>query len=207
MPLFPKKKTIDDDDFFGPDFKNFFNSIDQAFDNAFKGFGFDNNLWNDKDFQNELKKHGHVSYGYSARIGSDGKPNVQTWSNIDHPERFGFTPRLGSFFEPFQRKYLESTRTEDFEYDPYVEFIHDKEAGVDKIIVDLPGIDKKDIKLKRKENLLVLKASSSQRSYYKEIILNKDVENIKTLFKNGILEISVTPKKKQELEEVEVPIE
>ena len=148
-----------------------------------------------------------MSYGYSARIGSDGKPNVQTWSNISHPERFGFTPKFGNFFEPNQKKYLESNKSKEIEYDPYIEFIHDKEAGVHKIIVDLPGIDKKDIKLKKKDNLLVLKATSEQRSYYKEIILDEPVESIKTSFKNGILEINLTPKKKREPENTDIPIE
>ena len=207
MPILPKKRNEDDDDFFGLDFRNFFNSINHAFDNAFKGFGFDNDLWDNKEFQEELKKHGHVSYGYSARIGSDGKPNVQTWSNIDHPERFGFTPKLGSYFDQNNQKYLEAATTENREYDPYIEFIHDKKADVNRIIVDLPGIDKKDIKLKRKDNLLVLKATTEKRSYYKEIILDEEVETIKTTFKNGILEITITPKKKKEPEETDVPIE
>lgn len=44
MPIFPKKRHFDDDDFFGSDFRDFFESIDEAFDNAFKGFGFDNEL-------------------------------------------------------------------------------------------------------------------------------------------------------------------
>ena len=207
MPILPKKKDNDDDFWEFPDFRNFFDSMDRAFDRAFKDFGFDNDLWSNKDFQNELKKHGHVSYSYSARIGSDGKPVVQTWSNIDNPERFGFKPKLSNFFNQNNQKYLENTKTENVDYDPYVEFIHDKEANANKIIVDLPGIDKKDIKLKRKDQLLVLKASSSQRSYYKEIILDEEVESIKTSFKNGILEITLTPRKKKEPEETDVPIE
>ena len=205
MPTLPKKKDIDDDFWGFPDFRNFFDSMDRAFENAFKGFGFDNDLWSNKEFQDELKKHGHVSYGYSARIGSEGKPVVQTWSNIDNPERFGFKPRLGGFFNGNSQKFIENAKTESLEYDPYVEFIHDKDDNVNKIIVDLPGIDKKDIKLKKKDNLLVLKASSSQRSYYKEIILDEEVDNIKTSFKNGILEITITSKKKKETEETDVP--
>ena len=97
MPLFPKKRPFDEDDFFRSNFSDFFDDIDRFFDDAFKEFGLDDDLWKNKDFQDELKKHGHVSYGYSARIGPDGKPSVKTWSNVDNPERFGFKPQMNNF--------------------------------------------------------------------------------------------------------------
>ena len=52
MPILPKKKDNDDDFWEFPDFRNFFDSMDRAFDRAFKDFGFDNDLWSNKDFQN-----------------------------------------------------------------------------------------------------------------------------------------------------------
>lgn len=207
MPRLPRKRPFDDDDFFRTKFSDFFDEIDRAFDDAFKGFGFDDELWNNKDFQDELKKHGHVTYGYSARIGSDGKPNVKTWSNVDNPERFGFKPQLNNLLRTPSSKYLGESTPEQVDYDPYIEFLTDKETNVTRIIVDLPGIDKKDIKLKKKGHLLVLKASSEQRSYYKEILLHDEVETIKTTFKNGILEITVTPRKNKEPAETDIPID
>jgi len=87
----------------------------------------------------------------------------------------------------------------------------------DKIIVtiDLPGVDKKDIKLNVDKNMLSINAQREteaveedesyiaherqQRSYYRNIRLPADVDENKTkaTFKNGVLEIQLPKTEKR----------
>lgn len=196
-----------DDDFFSP-FGDFLAQINRVFDNAFRSFGFDTYLWDDQEFQKELKKKGHIYYGYSAQIDSDGKPNVRTWSNIDHPERFGLVPNFKGFRGSLPDHYLESSQESKEEIDPYMDLIRDDEKNLIKINIELPGLSKNDVKLKKNGNMLIIRAKNDQRSYFKEIALEEEIDTIKSNFNNGILEIVVTPKKatKKEDEGEEITI-
>ena len=197
MPNLPKKKKDNKndpfDDFLSP-FDDFFSEINDVFDKAFTSFGLDTNLWNNPGLQKELDDKGHVYYGYSARIGPDGKPNVKIWSNLPNPEKYGLKPQF-VWSENASQKFLESTGNMQEELDPYMEVIKDPEKKLIKIIVEIPGIKKEDLKLKKFNNMLIVKASSERRSYYKEIALKEDPESIKASYNHGVLEITVVPKK------------
>ena len=211
MPIFPRNKknknNNDDDkkdsfdDFLSP-FDDFFSEIDDIFDKTFSSFSFDTNLWNNPDLKKELENKGHVYYGYSARVGSDGKPNVKVWSNIPNPEKYGLKPRL-SWNVDESEKFLDSTNNLKEQLDPNMEVIKDPEKELIKIIIELPGVKKEDLKLKKFNNMLILKASCERRSYYKEIALKEDPESIKTKYNNGVLEITIKPKKQVKLDDTQ----
>ncbi|PIU02746.1 MAG: molecular chaperone [Candidatus Diapherotrites archaeon CG09_land_8_20_14_0_10_32_12] len=81
-----------------------------------------------------------------------------------------------------------------------------------KILVELPGVDKKDIDLEVKGNFLIIKAGISRQNkkeqkdylcqertyqqYYRMVPLTKDVDSkkIDAKYNNGILEIILTKK-------------
>lgn len=81
-----------------------------------------------------------------------------------------------------------------------------------KIVVELPGVDKKDIDLEVKGNFLIIKAGISRQSkkeqkdylyqertyqqYYRMVPLTKEVDpkNIDAKYNNGILEVILTKK-------------
>ena len=197
-----KPHNIDpfDKNFFGS-MSNFFSDIDGIFDDAFKNFGFSSKIWNNKDFQKELDEKGHVYYGYSAKVGSDGKPDIQTWTNLKEPKKYGFIPKITGLDKNFTKRYLSSPPDQNFEIDPYIQIFDNTENKNIHILVELPGIAKTDIKLKKINTLLVLKASSGIRSYYKEIALKEEPEKIKSSYANGVLEIIVTPKPKLEVKD------
>jgi HSP20 family protein len=68
--------------------------------------------------------------------------------------------------------------------------------------VELPGVEKDDIKLEIADMLLTIKVDDESRRYFKEVQLPAPVkeEAAKASYKNGILDITLTkkvpPKKK-----------
>jgi HSP20 family protein len=131
------------------------------------------------------KELGPFVYGYSMTIGPDGKPQIREFGNIK--------PSQG--FEPFgvRRPRLDVKE----EREPLVDVIStDNEV---KIVIELPGVEKEDIKLYGTERVLTISVDTPQRKYYKEIDLSAlvDPKTAKAAYKNGVLDITLTKKKEQ----------
>ncbi|MBC7130097.1 Hsp20/alpha crystallin family protein [Candidatus Bathyarchaeota archaeon] len=117
-----------------------------------------------------VKEFGPFVYGYSIKIGPDGKPEIREFGNVK-PSRFG--PQVKE------------------EREPLVDIVEsDKEI---QIVAELPGVEKKDIKVYGTEDTLTISVDTPQRKYYKEITLpaKVNVKQAKTQYKNGVLEIKL----------------
>ena len=73
--------------------------------------------------------------------------------------------------------------------------------GEVKVIAELPGVEKKDIKLHGTETTLTISVDTPQRKYYKEVELpcEVDANSAKASYQNGVLDIELKkakPKKK-----------
>jgi HSP20 family protein len=125
---------------------------------------------------NEL---GPFVYGYSVTIGPDGKPQIREFGNVKPEAKFG-KPQLN----------IKEER------EPLIDIIPSN--GEIRVIAELPGVDKKDIKLHGTEKTLTISVDIPQRKYYKEVELPSTVDPKKaqSSYKNGVLE--VTLKKKEE---------
>jgi len=123
-----------------------------------------------------VRELGPFVYGYSVKIGPDGKPEVREFGNVK-PSRLG--PQVKE------------------EREPLVDIIETN--GEVHIVVELPGVEKKDIKLHGTEEMLSISVDTPQRKYYKEVALpaKVKVKEAKTEYKNGVLEIRL-PKIKEE---------
>ncbi|NWG10202.1 Hsp20/alpha crystallin family protein [Candidatus Bathyarchaeota archaeon] len=119
---------------------------------------------------------GPFVYGYSIKIGPDGKPEVREFGNVK-PSRTG--PQVKE------------------EREPLVDII--ETDGEIHIVVELPGVEKKDIKMHGTEETLNISVDTPQRKYFKEVTLpaKVKVKEAKTQYKNGVLEITL-PKTKEE---------
>lgn len=107
-------------------------------------------------------------YGFSMRVGPDGKPVVNEFGNVPRGK--------GEKLE---------------EREPLVDVI-DKDREV-SVIVELPGVDKQDIKLEAKGETLSVKVDAKGRKYSKEIPLPAKVkpDSAKATYKNGVLEVTL----------------
>jgi len=122
-----------------------------------------------------VREFGPFVYGYSVKIGPDGKPVIREFGNV-RPSRFG--PRIREEREPLVDVF--STN------------------GEIKVVAELPGVEKDDIKLHGTEDMLTISVDTPQRKYYKELKLpaRVDVKQAKTRYKNGVLEVTL-PKKEE----------
>ncbi|KYH41771.1 MAG: hypothetical protein AYL31_003720 [Candidatus Bathyarchaeota archaeon B26-1] len=129
----------------------------------------------------KVREFGPFVYGYSIKIGPDGRPEIREFGNIKPGVSFG-RPRVNIMEE---REPLTDVITTD---------------GEVKVIAELPGVEKKDIKLHCTEDTLTISVDVPQRKYYKKVELPVKVEpkKAKASYKNGVLE--VTLKKKEEPE-------
>ncbi len=109
-------------------------------------------------------------YGVRVRTMADGKPSIQPFGNIKK------TPK-GPVVEEMR--------------EPIVDVF--EEPGEINIIAEMPGIEKKDISLEIKGDILNIIAEGASRKYQKEVLLSRPVktEDMTWSYKNGILEIKI----------------
>ena len=128
----------------------------------------------------KVKQWGPFVYGYSVTVGPDGKPKIREFGNIKPETRLG-RPQVN----------IKEQR------EPLVDVM--ETDGEVRVIAELPGVEKKDIKLHGAENTLTISVDTPQRKYHKEVEMPTKIEprKAKSTYKNGVLEVSV-PKKKEE---------
>ena len=109
---------------------------------------------------------GGYVWGFSMNCGPGGVPKFEEFGNM----------RQGGGFDACQRE-------------PLVDVIED-EKGVN-VIVELPGVDKKDIELKAGHKSISIRVDTTNRKFYKELDLPSriDAESASAKYKNGILDI------------------
>lgn len=127
----------------------------------------------------KVNEMGPFVYGYSVTVGPDGKPQIREFGNVKSEARFG-KPQI-NFKE---------------EREPLVDIIPSNNEI--RVIVELPGVDKKDIKIHGTERSLTISVDIPQHKYFKELELPSKVDpkEAKSSYKNGVLE--VTLKKKED---------
>ena len=120
-----------------------------------------------------VKELGPFVYGYSMKIGPDGKPELQEFGNI--------------------KKNLKGTPQIKEEREPLVDIVETNEDV--HVVVELPGVEKTDIKLYGTDDSLTISVDTPQYKYYKEVILpvKVRVKEANSTYKNGVLEV-VIPK-------------
>ncbi|CAE6489670.1 archaeal heat shock protein Hsp20 [Candidatus Nitrosotenuis uzonensis] len=120
------------------------------------------------------KTVGPYYYGYTVTVGPDGKPQVREYGNIK--------PSL--------------LPTADAR-EPLVDTLVDEKEGVLKLVAEMPGVEKNDIKVVVEGNKVNIDAEKGDRKYHATIpIRNKiDVDSVKASYTNGILEVQFRLKK------------
>lgn len=122
---------------------------------------------------------GPYVYGWSLRVGPDGKP---------HFEEFGNVPGVHGAPRP-----VAGVR------EPLVDVVEgDKTVSV---TAEVPGVSKEDIDLEITDSTVIISVDRDDRKYYKEVELPCEVnaDSAKASYRNGILDIElkkVKPKKK-----------
>jgi len=130
----------------------------------------------------KVEEWGPFVYGYTMKIGPDGKPQIREFGNIKRQ------PQLGSRAAVDIKK----------EREPLVDVALTN--GDVKVVAELPGVDKGDIRLHATEDELTISVDKAERSYYKEIELPRkvDVKKAHSTFKNGVLEVTLPTRREEQ---------
>jgi HSP20 family protein len=145
----------------------------------------------EREFMRGISKesgdNGPYIYGVKISVGPDGTPKIEEFGNV----------------KKMQGKPIVSDQIE-----PLVDVL---EKGDDiKVVAEVPGISKDDVKLKIVGQKLVLFTSdSAPKKYYAEVELPSEVDenSAKASYKNGIVEITLKKKNPKAIEGKEIKIE
>ena len=112
-------------------------------------------------------------YGFSIKEGLGGKPLVEPFGNMKR------TPQ-----GPVVKE----------EREPLVDVFDEKDHV--SVIIELPGVEVKDLHTEIKGDILTLSATSRDCKYAREVVLPKDADTstATSKYKNGILEIRMSKK-------------
>jgi HSP20 family protein len=146
-----------------------------------------------------VKEIGPLVYGYSVTIGPEGKPNVKEFGNI-RPSGRG-TGNVRPFSSRSRKAEIAAER------EPLADIVtSDKEF---KVVVELPGIAKEDLKINAYEGSAEIIAGKGARKYKRVVELppDADIETARSAFNNGLLEITFDKKKKPERKGKEIKID
>jgi Molecular chaperone (small heat shock protein) len=154
---------------------------DDMLDDFFEDFGFDFGRVNErlrKMMERMVKSgdenvHGPFVYGFSYKVGPDGKPTFQEFGNMPSRPSINSVPSDVEMREPLT----------DINYDNNKAYI----------TFELPGIAKEDIDLKVSETEVTIKVENGPRKYHKNVELRDVVkpESAKAKFINGILDLTL----------------
>ncbi|MGI0007933.1 MAG: archaeal heat shock protein Hsp20 [Nitrosotalea sp.] len=142
-----------------------FDHLFQKMMRPFKGL---DKIWNDITSSENAQTFGPYYYGYSLTVGPDGKPVVKEYGNVQ--------PGL-----------LQKSETRE----PFVDVIVDNKEKVLKIVAEMPGVEKKDIKIEVVGRAVNLDAENDDKKYQTKIPIKQkvDEDSVKATYSNGILEV------------------
>lgn len=121
-------------------------------------------------------------WGYSFRLGPDGKPEFR---------QFGDTGALKPWVSERRRE-------------PLTDVMH--RNGTISITVELPGVEKEEIELRAQPEKVVIEVSNPERGYYKEVALPAavDPDSVEATFKNGVLDVTLKKTTKESGKRVDI---
>jgi len=139
----------------------------------------------------KVREVGPIVYGYSMTIGPDGKPQVREFGNVRS------LAYVGSNVKKIGQNIGKSSHL-SAEREPLVD-INKTDTEV-KVVVEMPGIRKEDIKINAYDSQLEIATSKdAQRKYHKNIELPEqaEIETARSVYNNGVLEVTFNVKKKE----------
>ncbi len=144
--------------------------FDDEFDKVFKKMS--SSFFDIDDIVEEFKGEGSnfspFYYGYTMTVGPNGKPIVKEYGNVK--------PEL-----------LPSTDTRE----PIVDVIVDEKEKLVKLVAEIPGVEKTDVKILVQDKFVDISAEHDEKKYHVKVPIKHKVDenSAKASYKNGILEL------------------
>jgi HSP20 family protein len=144
--------------------------FDDEFDRIFKKMS--SSFFDIDDIAEEFKGKGSnfspFYYGYTMTVGPNGKPVVKEYGNVK-PES------------------LPSTDIRE----PIVDVIVDEKEKLVKLVAEIPGVEKTDVKILMQDKFVDISAEHGEKKYHVKVPIKHKVDenSAKASYKNGILEL------------------
>jgi HSP20 family protein len=195
------KSRFDTTDLFG-DFEDIHKEMNRTF-NVFNNISTNTPKELIREYEtkegDKVREVGPIVYGYSMTIGPDGKPHVREFGNIKPLGNAGSKNNIGQYL---------GKPSISAEREPLSDIT--STAKEVKVVLEMPGIKKEDIKINAYESKVEVKTEdSSSRKYHKTVDLPKeaDIETARSTYNNGILEVTFDKKKETKAKGKEIKIE
>ena len=147
--------------FLNDEFDNLFRRMSRPFMNM-------DDIFEEFKDSGNLQTYGPYYYGYTMTVGPDGKPVIKEYVNVK--------PAL--------------LPTSDVR-EPFVDVLFDDKEKVLKLVAEMPGVEKKDIKIVVEGRTVNLDAEHGEKKYSAKVPIRQkvDEDSVKATYANGILEV------------------
>ena len=147
----------------------FDDEFDRLFRKMTKPFADIDEIFESTKGSQNLYSSGPFYYGYTMTVGPDGKPVVKEYGNVK--------PSLLPTSE---------------HREPLAETIVDEKQKLVKLVAEMPGVEKKDVKVVVENSHVQIDAEHGDRKYHAKVPIQYKVEqdSAKANYKNGILELT-----------------
>ena len=147
--------------FFDDEFDRLFKRMSRSFMNL-------DDIFEEAKDSGNTQRYGPYYYGYTMTIGPDGKPVVKEYGNV----KPGLLP-------------TSDTR------EPLVDTLVDEKEKVLKLVAEMPGVEKKDVKVVVNDHIVSIDAEHGEKKYHAKVPIKHKVDenSAKASYKNGILEL------------------
>jgi len=143
--------------------------FDDEFERLFKSMS--RSFVNLDDLFEDVRSTGCISgplcYGYTMTVGPDGIPVVKQYGNV--------------------KPGLETSDTRE----PLVDTLVDDKEKLVKLVAEMPGVEKKDVKIVVDGKIVNIDAENGDKKYHAKVPIKHKVDenSVKASYNNGILEI------------------
>jgi HSP20 family protein len=169
---------------FGKGFEEFMRDWERMMEEFFEDLSVPQRMVRERKLSDgtTIREMGPLVYGFSIKIGPDGKPEIKTFGDLKPS-----IPRR-PWHPPVDLRE---------EREPLVDII-EGDADV-RVVAEVPGVEKEDIKVYATEKSLTIDVAAKERRYYKELDLPAEVDptNAKSTYRNGVLEVTLAKKAKE----------
>ena len=160
--------------------------FDNLFRKLMRPFREMDEIWEEMKDSENVQTFGPYYYGYSMTVGPDGKPVVKEFGNV-------------------RQSLLPDAETRE----PLADVIIDDKEKVLKIVAEMPGVEKKDVKIEVIGQTVNIDAENGNRKYHTKIPIKQkvDEDSVKATYANGILELKFNLKEDNRPKGKTVPVE
>ena len=156
----------------------YYDEIDSLFNRMSRSFMNLDEIFDEANKSGTIQSYGPFYYGYTMTTGPDGTPVVKEYGNV----------------QPGQLP------TSDIR-EPLVDTLVDEKEKVLTLVAEMPGVEKKDVKVVVEDKTVCIDAEHGKKKYHAKVPIKQKVnkDSAKASYTNGILEL------KFKLEEPEKP--